>query len=99
MGDGDARELIRRDLELFWDSKLQRARERYFKAAIKLSQQMMDRGGEAAEQDSAVAAMRREEAETFADYCRILATHTELVAMGKLPSPRANLLETPRDPH
>ena len=95
MGDGDARESIRQDLELFWDSKLQRARERYFKAATKLSQHMLEHEG-SGENDSAIATMRREEAETFADYCRTLATHTELVAMGKLPPQRPNLFEMPR---
>ena len=95
MGDRDARELIRQDLELFWDSKLQRARERYFKSATKLSQHTLEHEGKGAD-DSEIAAMRREEAEAFADYCRILATHTELVAMGKLPSEGPNLPEMPR---
>ena len=97
MGDGDARESIRRDLELFWDSKLRRARERYFRAATKLSQHVLEHQG-THENDSAIAAMRREEAEAFADYCRILAMHTELVAMGKLPPQRPNVSEMPRNP-
>ena len=95
MGDRDARELIRQDLELFWDSKLQRARERYFKAATRLSQHTLEHEGKAAD-DSVIVAMRREEAEAFANYCRTLATHTELVAMGKLPSEGPNPSEMPR---
>lgn len=98
MGDQDARESIRQDLELFWDSKLQRARERYFRAATKLSQHLLEHVG-TSDNDSTIAAMRREEAETFADYRRILATHTELVAMGKLPPERPNLFEMPRHSH
>ena len=95
MGDRDARELVRQDLELFWDTKLQRARERYFKAATKLSHHMLEHEGTGAN-DSAIAAMRLEDAEAFANYCRILATHTELVAMGKLPSEGPNPSEMPR---
>ncbi len=78
------------------DRDARRARERYFKAATKLSQHLLEHEGTGAN-DSTKATMRREEAEAFANYCRILATHTELVAMGKLPPERPNEFDIPRN--
>jgi hypothetical protein len=87
MGQADPREAIQQDLEQFWETKLQRARERYFKAADELHRQLKDGNSP---QDSCVEdCMRREEAEAFADYCRVLATFTELVSGGRRPRPES----------
>lgn len=93
------REDIRQDLEHFWDTKLQRARERYFKAALELHRRFGPSDRPVRENSYATVGMRREEAEAFADYCRVLATFTELVAIGRMPAPeRPNVVEMPRTP-
>src|SRR5579859_6860649 len=90
------REFIRQDLEQFWDDKLQRARERYFKAALEFHRQFIETDGQPAEDPDAIAGVRRAEAQAFADYCRVLATFTELVTIGRLPPPdRPNLIQIP----
>ncbi|HLK50883.1 MAG TPA: hypothetical protein VKT49_22230 [Bryobacteraceae bacterium] len=85
MADGGTREAIRQDLEHFWDAKLQRARKRYVQAASEFHRQLLESGLQATGNISASADIRREEAAAFADYCRVLAAFTELVAIGKLP--------------
>lgn len=85
MVEGSTREAIRQDLEQFWDEKLNRARERYFKAAAEFHRQIMEHGVEPAEATCAAAGVRRAEAEAFADYCRVLAAFTDLVAIGAAP--------------
>ena len=93
------REDIRQDLEHFWDTKLQRARERYFKAALELHRRFGPSDHIARENSYTIAGVRREEAQAFADYCRVLATFTELVAIGKTPAPeRPNVVEMRRPP-
>jgi hypothetical protein len=97
MGQGNPREAIRHDLEQFWDIKLQRARERYFKAATEFHRQLIGNDGEPGQDPCVIAGVRRAEAEAFADYCRILATFTELVTIGRLPPPhRSNLIHIQR---
>lgn len=94
MVQGNTSEVIRQDLERFWDAKLRRARERYIQASAELHRHMLANGGGA--QPPLSAGIRRAEAEAFADYCRVLATFTELVAMGKLPDPeRDNVVVMP----
>lgn len=83
--DGEA---VRQDLERFWDNKLQHARERYFRAAAEFHRHVQETGGLPQPDSCAIADVRRAEAEAFADYCRVLATFTELVAGGKLPRPQ-----------
>src|SRR5579864_6192036 len=95
MGTGNPQESIRQDLEQFWDDKLQRARERYFKAASEFHRQFTS-DSEPGEDPNAIAGVRRAEAQAFADYCRVLATFTELVTIGRLPPPdRPNLIQIP----
>ena len=62
--------------------KLQRARERYFRATAEFHRNFLENGGEPRRDPAAATA----EAETFAEYCRVLATFTELVNLGKRPS-------------
>lgn len=88
MVEGSTREAIRQDLEQFWDEKLNRARERYFKAAAEFHRQIVEHGVEPAEAAYAAQGVRRAEAEAFADYCRVLAAFTELVAIGAPPAPK-----------
>ena len=85
----------RRDLEQIWDARLQYARRRYFRAAAEFHRHLLERGKEPS--DELDIAIRRAEAEAFADYCRVLATFTELAANGKLPDEdRSNLTVMPR---
>ena len=99
MSDGGAREAIRQDLENFWDAKLQRARKRYVRAALEFHRQLVQSGFQTPAHPSSTADVRREEAAAFADYCRVLAAFTELVAIGKLPSPeQPNVGDTPGQP-
>ena len=98
MAKGNPHEAIRQDLEQFWDNKLQQARERYFRAAAEFHRQLFEYRGRP-ESSCHIAGSRRAEAEAFADYCRVLATFTELVTMGKLPGqerPKLRMMP-PRD--
>ncbi|GEM_PF-2789102 len=90
MVDRATRETIRQDLEQFWDSKLQKARDRYFRAAAEFHRQILENGGESPNGPCVAAGVRRAEAEAFADYCRVLATFTELVAIGTLSGPETS---------
>jgi hypothetical protein len=85
MVNRDTHEAIRQDLEQFWDAKLQRARERYIQASADLHRHLLENSGGTQAQLS--PGVRRAEAEAFANYCRVLATFTELVATGKAPEP------------
>jgi len=87
MVDGGTREAVRQDLEQFWDDKLHKARDRYFRAAAEFHRQLLEHGGEHPQIDYAEVGVRRAEAVAFADYCRVLATFTELVAIGTLAGP------------
>lgn len=89
MTDGGAREVIRQDLEQFWDNKLQKARRRYFRAAAEYHRQILEHGG--VENSYAAADVLQAEAAAFADYCRVLATFTEVVAIGTTPGPEQRL--------
>ena len=90
-------ESIRRDLEQLWDIKLQHARDRFCKASAEFHRNLMETGGGAAEGSPAIESVRRAEAEAFVEYCRVLATFTELVATGKMPgADRTNLVVMPR---
>jgi hypothetical protein len=91
MVEGGTRETLRQDLERFWDDKLQRARERYLKAAAEFHRHVLERGVEQAEAAYAGTGVHRAEAEAFADYCRVLAAFTELVAVGVIPKPEQTL--------
>ena len=89
--------VTRRQLEREWDRKLQRARERYFKAAGELHRQVFESDTPVSE--DALAATRQREAAAFAEYCRALATYTELTVNGKLPEPPASrVVGMPRNP-
>jgi hypothetical protein len=99
MANGKPPEMIRRDLEHFWDLRLQRARERYFQAAAECHRHMAGQSGQPVENPGSTACVRRAEAEAFANYCRVLATFTEVVTIGKLPPPeRPNVVVMPRGP-
>ena len=87
MVDGGTRDAVRQDLEQFWDEKLHKARDRYFRAAAEFHRQMLEHAGEPVFGEYVEAGIRRAEAEAFADYCRVLATFTELVAIGTLAGP------------
>jgi hypothetical protein len=78
----------RRALEQEWDRKLQQARERYFKAAGELHRLVF--ANRTPLDEPALAAIRQQEAAAFAEYCRVLATYTELRVNGKLPEPPAS---------
>ena len=89
----------RRELEQEWDRKLQQARERYFKAAGELHRQVFETKAPVNEDSPDLAAIRRREAAAFAEYCRVLATYTELTVNGKLPDPPApRVAGMPRNP-
>ena len=89
----------RRALEQEWDRKLQQARERYFKAASDLHQQVFANSAPPSEDPTLLAAIRQREAAAFAEYCRVLATYTELTVNGKLPEPSGSrVTEMPRNP-
>ena len=87
MSDGGTRETIRQDLEQFWDSKLRKARKRYFRAAAEYHRQILEHAGTPPESAPVTAGVVRAEAEAFADYCRVLATFTEVVSIGSLSGP------------
>lgn len=90
---------VRRELEQEWDRKLQRARERYFKAAGELHRHVFENNAPLNEDSSVLAAIRQKEAAAFAEYCRALATYTELTVNGKLPEPPASrVVGMPRNP-
>jgi len=94
MVNRNTNEAMRQDLERFWDAKLQRARERYIQASAELHRCVLESGGT---QAALSAGVRRAEAEAFANYCRVLATFTELVAIGKVPEPEPqNVVMMPR---
>ena len=98
MGDSTNADAVRQDLEQFWDTKLQHARERYFRAAADFHRHL-NHNGCSANGSCAIEDARRAEAEAFADYCRVLATFTELVAIGKRPGPeRPNVVVMPGAP-
>ena len=82
-------------LEELWRIKLQDARERYFNAAAELHRTLLGNRGQPASAFCATG-KRRAEAEAFAEYCRVLATFTELATNRKLPPPeRSNVLIMP----
>jgi len=90
-------ESLRRDLEQLWDLKLQHARDRFCKASAEFHRNLMETGGGAVEGSPAIESIRRAEAEAFVEYCRVLATFTELVATGKMSgAQRQNLVVMPR---
>ena len=92
MPNRDTSQAVREDLERFWDAKLQRARERYIQASAELHRHVLENSG-----GTQAADVRRAEAEAFANYCRVLATFTELVAIGKVPEPEPqNVVVMPR---
>ena len=96
MVNGNTREAIRQDLEHFWDAKLQRARERYCKASAELHRHVLEDGGCTQQNSYWMAGVRRAEAEAFANYCRVLATFTELIAIGRVPdAERQNIVVMP----
>ena len=98
MGDSTDADAVRQDLDQFWDTKLQHARERYFRAAAEFHRHLQQNGCPA-ETSCAIEDARRAEAEAFADYCRVLATFTELVSIGKMPGPeRQNVVVMPGGP-
>lgn len=72
------------DLEELWRIKLQLARDRYIKAADRLHGDLLEATGQRPD-GSYAASTRRAEAKAFAEYCRILATFTELATNGKMP--------------
>ena len=78
----------RRALEKEWDRKLQKARELYFKAASELHREVFENSSSPGE--AVLTGIRRKEAAAFAEYCRVLATYTELTVNGKLPEPPAS---------
>lgn len=84
MSDEGDREAIRQDLERFWDAKLRNARRRYYRAAAEFHRTLLAYPGDPKIDPYWSAGIRRAEAEAFADYCRVLATFTELVAIGTL---------------
>jgi hypothetical protein len=89
----------RRKLEHEWDRKLQQARERYFKAAGELHRQVFETDAPLSQDSPVLAAIRQREAAAFAEYCRVLATYTELTVNGKLPDlPASRVAEMPRNP-
>jgi acyl-CoA reductase-like NAD-dependent aldehyde dehydrogenase len=89
----------RRALEREWDRKLQQARERYFKAAGELHRQVFDSSAPLEAGSPVLAATRQQEAAAFAEYCRVLATYTELTINGKLPEPPSSQVAgAPRNP-
>ena len=82
----------RRALEQEWDRKLHEARVRYFQAANELHRQIFETSAPLDEDAPVLAVARKWEATAFAEYCRALATYTELVVNGKLPEPPASAL-------
>lgn len=85
----------RRYLEQLWDTKLQQARERYCRAAAESFRCLLNRAGKPPVESSDAAGLRRAEAYAFAEYCRVLATFTELAA-GDPPAAPSNLVVMPR---
>ena len=71
---------VRRELERIWDLKLRHARQRYVRAAAEFHRNVVENGV-----SPFPSGAGRAEAEAFAEYCRVLATFTELVGAGKLP--------------
>ena len=77
--------IARQELERVWDLRLREARARFFRSAAEFHRRVLadTHTGylEALETDE----VRRSEALAFAEYCRALATFTELRVSGKLP--------------
>jgi len=95
MTDGMIQEAERQDLEQLWDARLRYARRRYFKAAAEFHRHRLEQGHRPPDELDGIA--RQAEAEAFAEYCRVLATFTELATTGKLPaSEQSNVTVMPR---
>lgn len=75
----------RQELERAWDLKLREARSRYFRSAAEFHRRVLADTNTAHLETPETAEVRRSEALAFAEYCRVLATFTELRASGKLP--------------
>ena len=86
-------DLARRNLEQVWDDKLQQARERYCRAAAEVFRCSIGNQGPPAKESAEAASLRRAEALAFAEYCRVLATFTELSA-GEAPPPDSSKVVT-----
>src|SRR5437868_7081034 len=78
------KETTRQSLERLWDTRLQDARNRYMEAALKFHRELFGTG-KPIEPDAAESS-RLAEVEAFADYCRVLATFTELVEAVEPPA-------------
>lgn len=77
--------LARRELERAWDLKLREARARYFRSAAEFHRQVLGRPNAGYAEAPETTEVRRSEALAFAEYCRVLATFTELTVCGKRP--------------
>lgn len=91
-------ETSRRALEQLWDMRLRHARTRYFRSAAEFHRRLLQDPGERGVETAETALVRRAEAQAFAEYCRVLATFTELTAgeEAPLPSPSATTSLSPR---
>ncbi|MBZ5577304.1 MAG: hypothetical protein LAP40_12155 [Acidobacteriia bacterium] len=84
------RDPARRDLTQIWTVKLQQARQGYCRAAAESCRRILENPGTTPADSAATARLQREEARAFAEYCRVLATFTELAADGELPAAEAS---------
>jgi len=75
-----------RDLEQIWGVKLQQARQGYCRAAAESCRRFLENPGRAREDSEETSRLRQEEARAFAEYCRVLATFTELATNGERPA-------------
>lgn len=88
MGNANPHEAIALgELVELWTAKLQSARGRYLRAVPDVRRNFLEDHHRASHDSASVAASRRIEAEAFAEYCRVLATYTELAINGTRPGP------------
>lgn len=83
---GPDEETAHRELERLWDLKLREARTRYFRSAAEFHRKVLAHGEGWFFEGPEMAELRRLEALAFAEYCRVLATFTELTVNGKPPA-------------
>lgn len=83
---GPEQQTAHRELERLWDLRLREARNRYFRSAAEFHRKVLAHTEDWYFEGPEMAELRRSEALAFAEYCRVLATFTELTINGKLPA-------------
>jgi hypothetical protein len=76
----------RGELERVWDLKLREARSHYFRSAAEFHRRVLGSADPGYLEAPETAEVRRSEALAFAEYCRVLATFTELTVCGRRPA-------------